>query len=189
MKICYWKFEGNTHVPLWAQQHMVDRHYSLNLKPWSARTLYVHVIHADLAQKYSVGLQEIFVSRLCSQEENSFFLALKVDFKNNRVWYYNNVLLVLKMLACRPQSIHACVLLTNFADFAVFIHPVLSLDDQPTSKNVTVDGIYCYMLLTTQNVTGCVHFGRGELLHSVFFKFIVPKLEFLITTFRWMGSL
>jgi hypothetical protein len=31
--------------------------------------------HADLAQKYSVGLQEIFVSRLCSQEEeNSFFL-------------------------------------------------------------------------------------------------------------------
>jgi hypothetical protein len=42
MKICYWKFEGNLniHVPLWAQQHMVDRHYSLNLKPWSARTLY-----------------------------------------------------------------------------------------------------------------------------------------------------
>jgi uncharacterized membrane protein YqhA len=29
--------------------------------------------HADLAQKYSVGLQEIFVSRLCSQEESSFF--------------------------------------------------------------------------------------------------------------------
>jgi hypothetical protein len=39
MKICYLKFERNlkTHVPLWAQQHMVDRHYSLNLKPWSAR--------------------------------------------------------------------------------------------------------------------------------------------------------
>jgi hypothetical protein len=51
MKICYWKFEGNlnTHVPLWAQQHMVNRHYSLNLKPWSARTLYVYA-HADLAQ-------------------------------------------------------------------------------------------------------------------------------------------
>ena len=34
MKICYWKFEGNlnTHVPLWAQQHMVDRHYSLEFK-------------------------------------------------------------------------------------------------------------------------------------------------------------
>ena len=45
---------------------MVDRHYSLNLKPWSARTLYVYA-HADLAQ-------EIFVSRLCSQEENYFFL-------------------------------------------------------------------------------------------------------------------
>ena len=30
---------------------MVDRHYSLNLKPWSARTLYVYVrmyIDADL---------------------------------------------------------------------------------------------------------------------------------------------
>jgi hypothetical protein len=52
---------------------MVDRHYSLNLKPWSARTLYVYA-HADLAQKYAVGLQEMFVSRLCSQEENSFFL-------------------------------------------------------------------------------------------------------------------
>ena len=33
---------------------MVDRHYSLNLKPWSATTLYVY---ADSAQKYSVGLQ------------------------------------------------------------------------------------------------------------------------------------
>jgi hypothetical protein len=34
---CYRKFEENlnTHVPLWAQQCMVDRHYSLNLKPWS----------------------------------------------------------------------------------------------------------------------------------------------------------
>jgi hypothetical protein len=52
---------------------MVDRHYSLNLKPWSARTLYVYA-HADFAQKYSVGLQEIFVSRFCSQEENYFFL-------------------------------------------------------------------------------------------------------------------
>jgi hypothetical protein len=31
---------------------MVDRHYSLNLKPWLARTLYVYA-HADLAQKYS----------------------------------------------------------------------------------------------------------------------------------------
>jgi hypothetical protein len=59
MKICYRKFEGNlnTHVPLWAQQHMVDRHYSLYklyLKPWSARTLYVYA-HAYLAQKYSAG--------------------------------------------------------------------------------------------------------------------------------------
>jgi hypothetical protein len=52
---------------------MVDRHYSLNLKPWSARTLYVYA-HADLAQKYSVGLQEMFVSMLCSLEENYFFL-------------------------------------------------------------------------------------------------------------------
>ena len=52
---------------------MVDRHYSLNLKPWSARTLFV-CAHADLAQTYSVGLQEIFVSTLYSQEENYFFL-------------------------------------------------------------------------------------------------------------------
>jgi hypothetical protein len=52
---------------------MVYRHYSFNLKPWSARTLYFYV-HADLAQKYSVGLQDIFVSSLCSQEENYFFL-------------------------------------------------------------------------------------------------------------------
>jgi hypothetical protein len=44
----------------------------LDLKSWSARTLYVYA-HADLAQKYSVGLQEMFVSRLCSQEENYFF--------------------------------------------------------------------------------------------------------------------
>jgi hypothetical protein len=51
---------------------MVDRHYSMNLKPWLAITLYVYA-HADLAQKYSIGPQEIFVSRLCSQEENSFF--------------------------------------------------------------------------------------------------------------------
>jgi hypothetical protein len=57
---------------------MVDRHFSLNLKPWSARTLYVYA-HADLAQKYSVGLQEILVSRLCSQEENSFFLPWFTD--------------------------------------------------------------------------------------------------------------
>ena len=33
---------------------MVDRHYSLNLKPLSARTLYFYA-HADLVQKYSAG--------------------------------------------------------------------------------------------------------------------------------------
>jgi hypothetical protein len=44
----------NTHVPLWVQQHMVDRHYSLNFKPWSARTLYVYA-QADLAQQYFVA--------------------------------------------------------------------------------------------------------------------------------------
>jgi hypothetical protein len=45
MKICYWKFEGNlnAHVPLWAQQHMVDRHYSLNLKPWSEHYMFMHM--------------------------------------------------------------------------------------------------------------------------------------------------
>jgi hypothetical protein len=47
----------------------------LELKTMVTRTLYVYVwcmAYADLAQKYSVGLQEIFVSRLCSQEENLF---------------------------------------------------------------------------------------------------------------------
>jgi hypothetical protein len=80
MKICYWKFEGNlnTHVPLWAQQHIVDRHYSLNLKPWSARTLYVYA-HADLAQKYSVALQEICVSSLLPGWK-LFFPALTVHY-------------------------------------------------------------------------------------------------------------
>ena len=43
MKICYWKFEGNlnTHVPLWVQQHMVDRHYSLNISVTVLNILYV----------------------------------------------------------------------------------------------------------------------------------------------------
>jgi hypothetical protein len=43
----------------------------LNLKPWSARTLYVYA-HADLAQKYSVGLQEIFVSRCATRKKIIF---------------------------------------------------------------------------------------------------------------------
>jgi hypothetical protein len=53
---------------------MVDGHYFLNLKPWSAKTLYVYA-HADLAQKYSVGLQEIFVSR-CAPRKKILFSAL-----------------------------------------------------------------------------------------------------------------
>ena len=65
---------------------MVDRHYSLNLKPLSGRTLYVYV-HADLPQKYSVGLQEI-LSPGCvpMQEVNSFFLPFDASvrpIKNN----------------------------------------------------------------------------------------------------------
>jgi hypothetical protein len=67
---------------------MVDRHYSLNLKPWSARTLYVYA-HTDPAQKYSVGLQEIFVSRLCSQDENYFFLpwyGVSIDMSYVSYW-------------------------------------------------------------------------------------------------------
>jgi hypothetical protein len=50
----------------------------LEFKTWSARTLYVYA-HADLAQKFSVGLQEIFVSRLCSQEKKFFFSAVYID--------------------------------------------------------------------------------------------------------------
>jgi hypothetical protein len=48
-----------------------DRHYSLNSKSWSATVEHYMFMHIGLAQKYSVGLQEIFVSRLCSEEENS----------------------------------------------------------------------------------------------------------------------
>jgi hypothetical protein len=50
---------------------MVDRHYFLNLKPWSARTLYVYA-RADVAQKYSVGLQEFFVSRCAAKKKIIF---------------------------------------------------------------------------------------------------------------------
>jgi hypothetical protein len=58
MKICYWKFEWNfnTHVPLWAQQHI----WLTDIIPWIQNhgTIYVYAYaHVDLAQKYSVGLQ------------------------------------------------------------------------------------------------------------------------------------
>jgi hypothetical protein len=59
---------------------MVDRHYSLNLKPWSATTLYVY---ADSAQKYSVGLQA----------ENSFSLPCgDHDRTSIRRYYHVGVL-------------------------------------------------------------------------------------------------
>jgi hypothetical protein len=61
-------------------QYFINTSIASTVKPWSARTLYVYA-HADLAQEYSVGLQEIFVSRLCSQEENSFFALLQKPFK------------------------------------------------------------------------------------------------------------
>jgi hypothetical protein len=78
MKICYWKFEGNlnTHVPLWAQQHMVDRHYSLNLKPWSARTLYVYA-HADLAQNSLLVCRKFLSPAVVLPGRKLFFPALE----------------------------------------------------------------------------------------------------------------
>jgi hypothetical protein len=60
------------------QQHVVDRHYSLDLKPWSARTPYVYA-HADLAQKYSVGLQEIFISETGCAPRKKIFPALILE--------------------------------------------------------------------------------------------------------------
>jgi hypothetical protein len=81
---------------------MVDRHYSLNLKPWSARTLYVYA-HADLATKYSVGLQEIFVSRLCSQEENYFSLPCLIFSKKDPEGLFtreNKFTPILKLTTC-----------------------------------------------------------------------------------------
>jgi hypothetical protein len=56
---------------------MVDRHYSLNLKPWSATTLYVYA-HADLAQKYSLSLQKI-LSPVCAPRKKIIFPALLVE--------------------------------------------------------------------------------------------------------------
>jgi hypothetical protein len=61
---------------------MVDRHLSLNLKTRSTRTL---CSGTYLAVKYSVGLQEIFNSRLCSQEEN-YFLHLWTGLISQSAW-------------------------------------------------------------------------------------------------------
>jgi hypothetical protein len=55
---------------------MVGRHYSLNLKSWSARTLYYVYAHADLAQKYSVGLQENICLQVVLPGIKLFFPAL-----------------------------------------------------------------------------------------------------------------
>jgi hypothetical protein len=83
---------------------MVDRHYSLNLKPWSARTLYVYA-HTDPAQKYSVGLQEIFVSRLCSQDENYFFLPCVTVLMKTGL---NNILLPILFLVGVNNIVQHC---------------------------------------------------------------------------------
>jgi hypothetical protein len=74
MKICYWKFEGNlnTHVPLWAQQHMVDRHSSnLKLYTVSQREHYTVCLctcrFSTKILRWSAGnfcLQVFFVSKL-----------------------------------------------------------------------------------------------------------------------------
>jgi hypothetical protein len=42
-----------------------------SLLKFSARVLH---LNTGLAQNYLVGLQEFFIPRLCSQEENYFFL-------------------------------------------------------------------------------------------------------------------
>jgi hypothetical protein len=63
------------------------------------------------------------------------------------------------------------------------------INDQPTSKTVAVDGVYSYMLLTTQNVIGMRSLWKGELLHSVFFKFIVPKIGIFYSDISMDGDL
>jgi hypothetical protein len=84
--------------------------YSLNLKPWSARTLFVYA-HVDLAQKYSVGLQEIFVCRLCSQEENCFFLSripeTKILFPIScqAVWFGNFANYIIMLASTRTNQL------------------------------------------------------------------------------------
>ena len=69
-------------VPLWVQQHMVDKH-SLNLKPWSARTLYVYA-HADLAQKYSNTNKGNFCLQVVLPGK-FFFPALNIYIGGERV--------------------------------------------------------------------------------------------------------
>jgi hypothetical protein len=62
---------------------MVDRHYSLNLKPWSARTLYVYA-HADLAQKYSNTNKGIFCHQVVLPGRKLFFPALNIYIYRER---------------------------------------------------------------------------------------------------------
>ncbi len=46
---------------------------------------------------------------------------------------------------------------------------ILPLDDRPTSKKVTVDGIFCYKQNSNQNVIGICLLWKAELLLFVFF--------------------
>jgi hypothetical protein len=64
---------------------MVDRHYFLNLKSWSARTLYVYA-HADLAQKYSSAGN--FCLQVVLPGRKLFFPALCNSFDENRPEQY-----------------------------------------------------------------------------------------------------
>ena len=100
-----------------ATTFIVDRH-SLNLKPLSARTLYVYA-HADKAQKYSVGLQEIFVSRLLSQEENSFFLSKSQTINNALILHLHPLIFLMfqslyDYVFCNEQSPHQFKLVSHF---------------------------------------------------------------------------
>jgi hypothetical protein len=70
--------------------------------------------HADLAQKYSVGLQEIFVSRLCSQEEH-FFPALRTElavdeweFRAKIYIHYSNFLRISAIFGWQLILVNQC---------------------------------------------------------------------------------
>jgi hypothetical protein len=61
---------------------MVDRHYSLKLKPWSARTLYVYA-HADLAQKILRWSAGNFCLQVVLPGRKFFFPALSLGLSES----------------------------------------------------------------------------------------------------------
>jgi hypothetical protein len=137
----------------------------LEFKTWSARTLYVYA-HADLAQKHSVCLQEIFVSRLCSQEENSFFLpwlGVCQDLRTG-LWWANMMWTLSIIQFCHANNkqviMRSCsysyslIVLVMFGNFAKFDSPrwlVQFLHNFQTSLVLLIPNCTCHRMITYTN--------------------------------------